>query len=159
MIIQPPPNPQPPDTPLDHAIDVQMASLNMKVKVTSRISILRAFTFLSISGDDEIDIDEYTTVWNQSYGIPVEECREAFHKISDVSRLPLDDFFFKVFAIYKVYLRRKSLFSPIGIAKIEKTRGCKNFVQSRFILFVPCINWLGWLNSGMSQFPLCRTQL
>lgn len=69
----------------------------MKVKVTSRISILRAFTFLSISGDDEIDIDEYTTVWNQSYGIPVEECREAFHKISDVSRLPLDDFFFQSF--------------------------------------------------------------
>lgn len=35
------------------------------------------------SGDNEIDIDEYTTVWNKSYGIPVEECREAFHKISD----------------------------------------------------------------------------
>lgn len=54
--------------------------------MASQISVLIAFYIMLISGDNEIDIDEYTTVWNKSYGIPVEECREAFHKISDVSR-------------------------------------------------------------------------
>jgi hypothetical protein len=47
-------------------------------------TVPRMDTFFSILGDNEIDEEEYTTVY-QAYGISKDNCITAFRKISGVS--------------------------------------------------------------------------